>query len=417
MNARTQIPGFSTANPHALATILEASQTKSIIASRDIFDISGTKLWARDLPVSQALQRKLLDRQLRQPLESCLLAEDGVTAHSLVQSLQALLERDTPLAPLLRPHAAKLVREAAQLPLHSVAQLLLTAGQAARPASFDHAVHAMALNGSLTISHGGSTQELRIAMLCGLLHDLGEMYIAPEHGEADADQALDFQSYQHLVVHPHVGMLLLEQLTDYPAVMARAVAEHHERLDGSGYPHCLERSQLSPQGRQLAVTEAVLAVLRSECPQLARASVALRVVPGEFDLSWVGAVSHAARQSPLKARLGEDEIHQRRVALDASLQMAHAGMVALASTAQSQALMDALGLALHLLGRLRLGWNASGLWSDEAAGAADAAEVEAIEHELQFRLRGIHRATLLRAGKLPAGDLQSLNLLGEQLGS
>ena len=417
MNARTQIPGFSTANPHALATILEASQTKSIIASRDIFDISGTKLWARDLPVSQALQRKLLDRQLRQPLESCLLAEDGVTAHSLVQSLQALLERDTPLAPLLRPHAAKLVREAAQLPLHSVAQLLLTAGQAARPASFDHAVHAMALNGSLTISHGGSTQELRIAMLCGLLHDLGEMYIAPEHGEADADQALDFQSYQHLVVHPHVGMLLLEQLTDYPSVMARAVAEHHERLDGSGYPHCLERSQLSPQGRQLAVTEAVLAVLRSECPQLARASVALRVVPGEFDLSWVGAISHAARQLPLKARLSEDEIHQRRVALDASLQMAHAGMVALASTAQSQALMDALGLALHLLGRLRLGWNASGLWSDEAAGAADAAEVEAIEHELQFRLRGIHRATLLRAGKLPAGDLQSLNLLGEHLGS
>src|SRR5687768_13418956 len=121
---------FLTANPHALATILEASQTKSIIASRDIFDISGTKLWARDLPVSQALQRKLLDRQLRQPLESCLLAEDGITAHSLVQSLEALLERDTPLSPLLRPHAAKLMREAPQLPLHSVAQLLLTAGQA-----------------------------------------------------------------------------------------------------------------------------------------------------------------------------------------------------------------------------------------------------------------------------------------------
>jgi hypothetical protein len=103
--------------------------------------------------------------------------------------------------------------------------------------------------------------------------------------------------------------------------------------------------------------------------------------------------------------------------LDASLHTAHVCMVALASTAQSQALMDALGLALHLLGRLRLGWNASGLWSDESVGMADAAEIEAIEQELRFRLRGIHRATLLRAGKLPAGDLQSLNLLGEQLGS
>lgn len=418
MNTSAQPQSFTTANPHALATILEASQTKSIIASTDIFDVSGTKLWARDQPVSQALQRKLLDRQLRQPLESCLLAEDGVTAHSLVQSLERLIERDGPLAPLLRPHAAKLLREAPHLPLHPVVQLLLTAGQASRPESFDHALQAMALNGALTISHGGSTQELRLAMLCGLLHDLGEMYIAPEHGEADADGALSFQSYQHLVVHPHVGKLLLQQLTDYPSAVARAVAEHHERLDGSGYPHCLPRDQISSQGRQLAVTEAVLAVLRSDCPQLARASVALRVVPGEFELGWVGPIAYASGLEPaLQANLSRDEIQVRLALLDAALQTAHVGIVALASTAQSQALMDALGLAQHLLARLRKGWNASGLWIDGDVAVQDAAEVEAVEQELLYRLRGIHSATLLRAGKLPAGDLQSLKLLGEQLGA
>lgn len=418
MNTSAQPQSFTTANPHALATILEASQTKSIIASTDIFDVSGTKLWARDQPVSQALQRKLLDRQLRQPLESCLLAEDGVTAHSLVQSLERLIERDGPLAPLLRPHAAKLLREAPHLPLHPVVQLLLTAGQASRPESFDHALQAMALNGALTISHGGSTQELRLAMLCGLLHDLGEMYIAPEHGEADADGALSFQSYQHLVVHPHVGKLLLQQLTDYPSAVARAVAEHHERLDGSGYPHCLQREHLSSPGRQLAVTEAVLAVLRGDCPQLARASVALRVVPGEFELGWVGPISYASGLEPaLQANLSRDEIQVRLALLDAALQTAHVGIVALASTAQSQALMDALGLAQHLLARLRKGWNASGLWIDGDVAVQDAAEVEAVEQELLYRLRGIHSATLLRAGKLPAGDLQSLALLGEQLGA
>ncbi|MEO8155235.1 MAG: HD domain-containing phosphohydrolase [Rhizobacter sp.] len=417
MNSSAQPVNFSSANPHALATILEASQTKSIIASRDIFDISGTKLWARDLPVSLALQRKLLDRQLRQPLESCLLAEDGVTAHSLVQSLEALLERDSPLTPLLRPHAAKLLREAPYLPLHPVAQLLLTAGQATRPETFDHALQAMALNGVLTISHGGSSQELRLAMLCGLLHDLGEMYIAPEYGEADADRTLDFQSYKHLVVHPHVGQLLLQQLTDYPAAVARAVAEHHERLDGSGYPHCLERDQISSAGRQLAVTEAALGVLRGDCPQLARASVALRVIPGEFELGWVGPISYASGLEPvLQASLSVEEIQAHLALLDAALQTAYVGMVALASTAQSQALIDALNVAQQLLSHLRKGWNASGLWIQGALELCDAAEVEAIEHELFYRLRGIHRAMLLRAGKLPAGDLQRLQLLGEQLG-
>ena len=237
MNAPALKIGFKTANPHALASILEASQTKSIIASRDIFDIfdiSGIKLWARDQPVSGALQRKLLDRQLRNPLETCLMAEDGVTPQALLQCAEALFAIDTPLSALLRPHAAKIGQEVPYLPLHSMAQLLLTAGQASRPESFDHAVQAMALAGALMIGHGGSTAELRVAMLAGLLHDLGEMYVDPRMGEAEVDRSLDVISYQQLVVHPHVGQLLLTQLTNYPALIARAVAEHHERLDGSG---------------------------------------------------------------------------------------------------------------------------------------------------------------------------------------
>ena len=412
MHPSAQSNSFSIANPHALATILEASQTKSIIASRDIFDVSGTKLWARDLPVSQALQRKLLDRQLRYPLESCLYAEDGVTGRSLVQSVEQLLACSTPLAALLQPHADKIVHAAAHLPLHSVAQLLLTAGQASRPEAFEHAVQAMALTGALMLTHGGGTRELRLAMLCGLLHDLGEMYIAPHHGEADADRALDFQSYQHLVVHPHVGKLLIDQLTNYPADVARAVAEHHERLDGSGYPHCLQRDLVSPMGRLLAVAEGTLASLRGERSHLTRASVALRVVPGEFDLSWVGLVSHAAQRQPaLQARLGVDEIQVRLTRLDVALQSAHNQAGSLLLAAETPALKDALGLAQHLLARLRTGWNASGLWSKECVAAQDAAEVEAIEDELLFRLHAIGRAAMLRAGDLAEEDAQRLDLL------
>ena len=47
---------FGSANPHALAAILEASETRRIIAATDIFDLAGTKLWARNQPVSASLQ-------------------------------------------------------------------------------------------------------------------------------------------------------------------------------------------------------------------------------------------------------------------------------------------------------------------------------------------------------------------------
>ena len=409
---------FSVANPHALATILEASETKSIIASRDIFDISGIKLWARDMPVSTALQRKLLDRKLRNPLETCLMAEDGVTSQTLLQSAWQLLDSSSPLAALLRPSAPRIMQEVAHLPLHSVVQLLLTAGQASRPESFDHAVQAMALAGALMISHGGSTAEVRLAMLAGLVHDLGEMYIDPRFGEADADRALDFISYQQLVVHPHVGKMLLSQLTNYPATLARAVAEHHERLDGSGYPQALKRDDLSPLGRLLAVAEATLSVMRGKHPCLARASVSLRVVPGEFDLSWVGRISAAARSEPsLQAPVDPVDVKLRLARLDAGLLAAQASAGALSGAAESPALVEAVALAQHLLARLRTGWFASGLWSGEAVAEMDAIEVDAVEQELSFRLHAIERAALLRAGSLGPQDEQRLNLLCDSLRS
>ena len=414
MNAPQTVGDFSTANPHALATILEASQTRSIIASRDIFDNSGTKLWARDQPVSSALQRKLLDRKLRNPLESCLMAEDGVTAKTLQKAAQVQLDSDTPLSLLLRPHGAKIVREIEHLPIHSVAQLLLTASESSRPETFGHAVQAMALSGALMLQHGGGTAELRLAMLCGLLHDLGEMYIDPRYGEADADRALDFQSYQHLVVHPHVGYLLIAQLTNYPATVARAIAEHHERLDGSGYPNSLQRDDMSPLGRLLAVMEGALGVLRTAPANLARVSVALRVVPGEFELGWVGAISDVARAQPApQANHAVNDVQARLAVLDGALRVAKEQVDELAVSAESPALKSALTLAQHLLGRLRAGWFASGLWSNEALLAQDAAEVEAIEDELFYRLRSIERAILLRAGELASDEAQRLERLCE----
>ena len=414
--ADTAVPAFNIANPHALATILEAAQTKSIIAASDIFDISGIKLWARDQPVSSALQRKLLDRQLRNPLESCLLAEDGVNAHQLVQLIAQVLESPVPLATWLRPHASRLLQEAANLPIHPVAQLLLTAGQASRPEAFAHAVQAMALSGALMLDHGGGTAEVRVAMLAGLLHDLGEIYIDPAHSEADADRTLDFTSYQQLVVHPHVGQLLLAQLTNYPPTLSRAVGEHHERLDGSGYPKGLQRDAISPLGRLLAVVDGALGVLRGEHPHLARVSVALRVVPGEFDLGWVGRIADAARLHPaLHGQLDAAQVQARLQRLDGALQQAQQTIDTLQGEAESTSMKEALAVSKHLLGRLRAGWYASGLWSSQAVSVQDAAEVEAVEDELFFRLRCIERAALLRVRDLPSGDAERLTTLCEAL--
>jgi hypothetical protein len=398
---------FHVANPHALATILEASETRSIIASSDIFDINGMKLWARNQPVSPDLQRKLMDRSLRHPLETCLVAEDGVTPTTLKAAMQGLLDQEGPLAPLLRPHAAALLKGAEGLRLHSVVQLLLSAVESARPPAFEHALQAMAVAGALMKARGGDERLVIQAMTAGLLHDVGEMYISPEYGEADATRTLDVDTYRQLVVHPHIGQLLLTQLTDYPKDVVRAVAEHHERLDGSGYPHMLAGERLSPLGKLLSATEEGLAALRQPGATLHHASVALRVVPGEFDEHLAGPLAAAARVvTPLQAtRSGEDLMHQL-AQLDFTLQGAMNRLELLLPEHPSTGLQRAASLSRHLLHKLRQGWNESGLWGPGALGIDQIAEAEAVQDALRQRLLTIERMARLAAGELSSGEEQ-----------
>ena len=291
---------FNSANPHALAVILEASETKRIIAATDIFDISGIKLWARDQPVSATLQRKLLDRQLRQPLESCLVAEDGVTSVTLAESLLELLKSETPLAPVLRAQGARLVREVGYLPLHPVVQLLLTACETARPEAYDHAVAAMALAGALAAGGGAETAGVRLAMLGGLLHDLGK--IGVPDSILQAPRALTAAEFEAIKAHPALGYTLLEGLNIAP--VDEWVLHHHENWDGTGYPDKLAGDEIPLGARIIRVADAFEA-MTADRPYRAAQTVdyaleELRLNAGtEFDPATVAALEmYVVRGAP-----------------------------------------------------------------------------------------------------------------------
>lgn len=408
---------FKVANPHALAAILEASETRTIIASNDIFDINGMKLWARDQPVSRELQRKLMDRALKQPLETCLMAEDGVNNAKLQVALANLIKSQGPLTVLLQPHAEALMRCAGLIRLHSVVQLLLSTSEASRPAAFQHAIEAMAVAGALLRARNTDDRLVTVAMTAGLLHDVGEMYISPAYGEADALSTLDVESYRQLVVHPHIGQLLLTQLTDYPKDIVRAVAEHHERLDGSGYPHRLTGDKMSPLGKLLAATEEALAALRLPGATLHHASVALRVVPGEFDEHLAGPLSAAARQAPpMTPRRPLPELLAELANLNVALQETMIHVDGVLPAEPSAGLQRAADLTLYLLHKLRAGWNESGLWSPNGISEDVGAEAEAVQDALRARLRLIERVVRLAAGpNLSDEDEDRLNSLSRAM--
>jgi putative nucleotidyltransferase with HDIG domain len=87
----------------------------------------------------------------------------------------------------------------------------------------------------------------------GLLHDIGKLAVPPEILQKPA--ALTDEEFAAIKRHPEDGRRLLEELGGFPVEVRRLVSDHHERLDGSGYPRGLTANELNIETRILAVCD------------------------------------------------------------------------------------------------------------------------------------------------------------------
>jgi putative nucleotidyltransferase with HDIG domain len=93
--------------------------------------------------------------------------------------------------------------------------------------------------------------------MAGIIHDLGKIYVPSEilnHSGVLEDIELSI-----IKRHPQVAYDILKNV-DFPWPIASIIYQHHERLDGSGYPQGLSGSAISLEARILAVADVVEAM-------------------------------------------------------------------------------------------------------------------------------------------------------------
>lgn len=91
----------------------------------------------------------------------------------------------------------------------------------------------------------------------GIVHDIGKMYVPAEI--LSKPGMLEDYEFKLLQAHPAKGAYILRSI-DFPWPVADLVEQHHERLDGSGYPNGLADGQILIGARILAVADVVEAV-------------------------------------------------------------------------------------------------------------------------------------------------------------
>lgn len=94
-------------------------------------------------------------------------------------------------------------------------------------------------------------------LIAGTLHDIGKIYIPAEILSKPAK--LTEVEFNFMKTHPQIGYEIIKEIEfDWP--VAQAVLQHHERLDGKGYPAGLSGKKMILEAKILAVADVIEAM-------------------------------------------------------------------------------------------------------------------------------------------------------------
>lgn len=410
-------------NPHYLDHVVTTSKTHAVEASEDIVTGSGIKLLAKGARIDAGTRERLLQHKLSKPLEDCVQVVGGVIPARFEPVAQALLEKHPLLRALCasqhsRPVPASLASLSLTLPMQSLLTVYSEFKQDRLKHSVGVAMLALALARKLL---PGEIERQRLLCTAGLVHDVGELYIDPSY--LDTSTRLDAQKWRHIVSHPVVGHRVLLHMVGAGPVVANAVLQHHERLDGFGYPRSISDDEFTLDGQILAVCEWLMALVESGSAPLARASMAARLIPGEFGPALLEAVSSASVDAPdVELPLGSGASLEQAVPRIARLagtlrRFAESRDWLAERTAQAgPELRKVMDIGLQRTLRIQASFSSTGLDAyspdlllGELAVLGDAKvhnEIMMLVGEMEWRMRELERGQRLRASLLADSDAQ-----------
>ncbi|MBD3347345.1 MAG: PAS domain S-box protein [Chitinivibrionales bacterium] len=90
--------------------------------------------------------------------------------------------------------------------------------------------------------------------MAGVIHDLGKVYVPAEI--LNKPGALSHHEFSLIRCHPEAGYDVIKYI-DFPWPIGQIVLQHHERLDGSGYPHGLKGDEICMEAKIISVADVV----------------------------------------------------------------------------------------------------------------------------------------------------------------
>jgi HD-GYP domain-containing protein (c-di-GMP phosphodiesterase class II) len=136
---------------------------------------------------------------------------------------------------------------------HKDAMIMLTNMSVTDNYLYQHSLNVCIYTTMLAMALGYSRDELMTIGLGSLLHDIGKTQIPSGILKKKGD--LTDHEFEIIKRHAEFGFQLLKDEPNIPLLAAHCALQHHERLDGSGYPRGIKGNEIHKYARLIGITD------------------------------------------------------------------------------------------------------------------------------------------------------------------
>jgi len=375
---------------HFTQAVAQMGEHQNVVASKAIFNSQGLKVVDKGVAINLGLYDRLMQHKLAAPLEDSLVSADSISGESLKRTAASIMD-EVPFFGRLAPEGAarKLVLNIVEtVPLPEAMAFQLTVARDVRPEIYMNLVRT-ALVAVWLVNKAPlvSRYDLSMAAAAGLLHDIGMLHVDPVL--LHPAHRLNRDQRRQLYSHPLLSTTLVERHHQYPREVIRAVSEHQEYLDGSGYPRNLSGEAISTLGRVVCLSQVVAAMFAPgrSAPEM-QLSVLLRLNAHRYDAEMASRVLTMV-QPHLDVLSAAVVLLDDPVALlgDIDALLAQLPLELGTDAAVTPARSQGMALVADHGGKLRRALAGVGAVPDQLAQLGDAAHDETVRTELTLLAR------------------------------
>ncbi|XEC96434.1 HD-GYP domain-containing protein [Paenibacillus tarimensis] len=126
---------------------------------------------------------------------------------------------------------------------------------------YQHSLNVCIYSVLLGMAYGYTTDEVMTLGLGALLHDIGKTQISKQI--MFKQSALTNEEFAEMKRHAEKGYYLLKDEPNIPLIVAHCAFQHHERLDGSGYPRGINGNEIHDYAKWIGLVDSYDAMTTS----------------------------------------------------------------------------------------------------------------------------------------------------------